>query len=341
MLRHGGNLRQAAERYGIPLDEWLDLSTGINPLGWPVPVLPAAIWCRLPQENDGLEEAARQYYQATHVLPVAGSQAAIQTLPLLRPCGNIGMLPLAYAEHEYNWSRYGHSVFYVSPREIDARLAELDVLLLVNPNNPTGETFSRAQLLDWHRRLDERGGWLVVDEAFMDTTPQDSLAGYAGRPGLIVLRSLGKFFGLAGARCGFVLAGAGLLERLRDLLGPWTVSAPAREVARQALKDVAWQTMARQRLIGQGERLKQLLSCYSLRPEGGTSLFQWLPHPFARSIHETLAQHGIWTRYFDHPSSLRFGLPATERQWRRMEERLQQVMNGLIQRDDSNEKVEF
>lgn len=339
MLKHGGNLRQAAEQYGIPLDQWLDLSTGINPNGWPVPVISSESWQHLPQEHDGLEEAAKHYYQARHVLPVAGSQAAIQSLPLLRLCGTVGMLTPAYAEHEYNWSRYGHTVVTVSPQEIESRLPELDVLLLVNPNNPTGQTYTTEQLLAWHRQLAERDGWLVVDEAFMETTPHNSLAKYTDRPGLIVLRSLGKFFGLAGARCGFVLAESLLLDRLKDLLGPWSVSGPTREVARLALSDTKWQAANRQFLAEQAERLKQLLNCYSLTPAGGTSLFQWLSHPAAWAIHDALAQHAIWTRYFEHPPSLRLGLPATEGQWQYLQQTLQLVMNNLIQREEMNETL--
>lgn len=339
MLKHGGNLRQAAEQYGIPLTDWLDLSTGINPEGWPVPPVAAEHWHHLPQDNDGLEAAARQCYQAEHVLPVAGSQAAIQTLPLLRPAGNVGMLSLAYAEHEYNWSRLGHRVRHLRAEDIEASLPDLDVLLLVNPNNPTGEEFSPAQLLEWQQRLQARNGWLVVDEAFMDTTSEQSLSAYAHRPGLIVLRSLGKFYGLAGARCGFVLSERALLERLRELLGPWTLSGPTRQVAAKALTDINWQKQTATKLQAQAERLKQLLSCYSLQANGGTSLFQWLIHSQAGTIRDLLAQQGIWVRYFEQPASLRFGLPGTEQDWQRLDSALQLTMNELRQREHNDESM--
>jgi cobalamin biosynthetic protein CobC len=61
MLEHGGRLREAARRYGIPLDAWLDLSTGINPGPWPVPAIPVSAWARLPEDDDGLIDAARAY----------------------------------------------------------------------------------------------------------------------------------------------------------------------------------------------------------------------------------------------------------------------------------------
>ena len=211
MLEHGGGLRVAAEQYGIPLSDWLDLSTGINPQGWPVTPVPGTVWQRLPEADDGLEAAAAAYYGAESLLPVAGSQAAIQALPRLRALGRIGVLSPSYAEHAHAWRRAGHQVELLSADRLDTAIAQLDTLVLAHPNNPTGVRFPVDALLDWRARLAARGGWLVVDEAFMDATPEDSLAGQTGLPGLIVLRSLGKFFGLAGARVGFALAEPALL----------------------------------------------------------------------------------------------------------------------------------
>jgi len=215
-------------RYDIPIADWLDLSTGINPNGWPVPEIPSACWARLPEDDDGLERAAQTYYEAEHLLPVAGSQAAIQTLPRLRPRSRVAVLDPGYAEHAYAWRNAGHEVAAVAAERLDEALQGSDVLLLIHPNNPTGARFSVEQLLDWHARLAARGGWLVVDEAFMDVTSEHNLCRHTAREGLIVLRSLGKFFGLAGARVGFVCAQASLLAQLHGILGPWSVSAPAR-----------------------------------------------------------------------------------------------------------------
>ncbi|GAB4292707.1 MAG: threonine-phosphate decarboxylase CobD [Thiohalomonadaceae bacterium] len=327
-LPHGGRLRQAARDYGIPLAQWLDLSTGINPAGWPVPPLPAACWQRLPEDDDGLLEAAAAYYGTTHLLPCAGSQQAIQALPLLRAPGRVGLLQPSYAEHAHAWRRAGHEVVALAADDIEARLAMLDVLLLVHPNNPGGERFASAQLLSWQERLAVRGGWLVVDEAFMDATPQHSIATAAGREGLVVLRSLGKFFGLAGARVGFVLAWPPLLQRLMAVFGPWPVNHPAREVARLALLDTAWQEAMRGQLLQQGARLHALLTAVGLPPHGGTALFQYLRHPAARHIHQTLAQQGILVRHFDQPAALRFGLPGSEAEWQRLHSALSTVGAG-------------
>lgn len=323
MLEHGGRLRAASLRFGIPLAEWLDLSTGIAPYGWALPDIPPAAWTRLPEQDDGLERVACDYYGVNSLLPLAGSQAAIQALPRLRGKARVGIVSPAYAEHAAAWAREGHSLLAIGEADIERELERLDVLLLVNPNNPTGRCFAPEQLLAWHARLAARGGWLVVDEAFIDCTPQHSLAAYSERPGLIVLRSFGKFFGLAGIRLGFALAQPPLLERLAELLGPWTVSGPSRAVATALLQDRAGQQAQRQRLCVDSERLAALLCGNGLTPTAGCALFQWLVAPHAPLLHEFLAGHGILTRLFASPPSLRFGLPPDEPGWLRLEQALQ------------------
>jgi cobalamin biosynthesis protein CobC len=322
MLEHGGKLRQAVQQYGIPLENWLDLSTGINPNGWPLPPLDPSLWVRLPEENDGLEQAARDYYSAQHILPVAGSQAAIQALPRLRSQSRVSVLAPGYAEHAAAWRRAGHAVTACGAQQIDEAIVDSDVVVLINPNNPTGVRFTQDQLLAWHQQLVARGGWLVIDEAFMDITPQKSLSAYSTKQGLIILRSLGKFFGLAGARVGFVCAHPELLHQLQNLLGPWCISAPAREVATAALNDRHWQAQARQQLEAASSRLHDLLTRHKLSPSGGCALFQWVCTPDARDLHESLARQGILTRLFDEPSSLRFALPNSESGWLRLSDAL-------------------
>ncbi|SFB35869.1 threonine-phosphate decarboxylase CobD [Azotobacter beijerinckii] len=324
MLEHGGRLRAAAQRYGIPLSDWLDLSTGLAPEPWPVPSIPLDAWARLPEDDDGLAEAACACYGAAQALPVAGSQAAIQALPQLFAPGRIGVLEPSYAEHAQAWQRAGHRLVRLAFGDIEARLDEIDVLVLANPNNPTGERFEPSRLLDWQARLARRGGCLLVDEAFMDCTPGYSLVAHTRRPGLIVLRSFGKFFGLAGIRLGFVLAEAGLLARLHGRLGPWTVGGPARVLGLQALgpaSGAARERRARE-LRAAGERLAELLHRQGLPPAGGTALFQWVRTPEATRLHDFLARRGILVRRFDEPASLRFGLPADEVGWQRLAQAL-------------------
>lgn len=318
MLEHGGRLRAATRDFGIPLTEWLDLSTGIAPYGFDLPPVPADAWRRLPEVEDGLAAAARDYYGVESLLPVAGSQAAIQMLPRLRRSLQIGIVSPCYGEHAEAWRREGHRISEFSEGSAPRALDQLDVLVVVNPNNPTGRLLQPEQLLGWHARLAERGGWLVVDEAFMDPTPELSLASHAHLPGLIVLRSFGKFFAMAGARLGFVLAENELLRALSDALGPWPIAGPSRFVATALLADREGQSRQRERLLADGERLAQVLSNYGLSPTGGCGLFQWVVTEEADLLYEFLACQSILVRRFHYPPSLRFGLPADEPGWVRL-----------------------
>ena len=326
MLEHGGQLRSAAARYNIPLQDWLDLSTGINPMPFVPSAIPITAWAHLPQENDGLEQAAANFYGTADLLPVAGSQAAIQALPHLRDKSRVGVLHPGYAEHAHAWNRCGHVVLALSENQIAAQLSTLDVLVLMQPNNPTGIIFTHAQLHEWHAQLAKRGGWLIVDEAFIEASAQTSIIQNTMPQGLIVLRSLGKFFGLAGARVGFVAAHATLIAPLRELLGPWPVSGPSRFVALAALSDSAWQTKTRSRLQQDGLRLAQLLHDAGFSPVSGCGLFQWAITEQAEHIHQRLAQLGILTRLFTNPRSIRLGLPASEKDWLRLHKSLEQII---------------
>ncbi|WP_426618033.1 threonine-phosphate decarboxylase CobD [Pseudomonas rustica] len=320
MLEHGGRLRKAALDYGIAEGDWLDLSSGLAPWPFPIPEIPLRAWARLPETDDGLEQAACDYYGANQVLPVAGSQMAIQLLPRLRRAGKVGVLSPCYAEHAEAWRRNGYIVREVQEQEVEFYLDNLDVLVVVNPNNPTGLSLTPARLLDWHARLAQRGGWLVVDEAFMDNTPQLSLAAHAHQVGLIVLRSFGKFFGLAGVRLGFVLAERKLLRLLAEQVGPWVVSGPTRVLGQACLQDTENHKRQRIRSDEASERLAALLARYGFKPQGGCALFQWLITDQAQTLYEFMARRGILLRLFTHNSSLRFGLPADAAEEARLEQ---------------------
>ncbi|MCK5871410.1 MAG: threonine-phosphate decarboxylase [Methylococcales bacterium] len=312
--QHGGQLRHAAEQYQIPLKNWVDLSTGINPNGYPIPDIPADCWQRLPEDNDGLLAAAYQYYQADSLLAIAGSQAAIQTLPYCFPRSNVGVLTPSYYEHKACWQRAGHQIIPLSPEIIDQTLSQLNILIIVNPNNPTAQLFSKQQLLDWHKTLHAKNGVLMVDEAFIETSPENSLSPCAPRKGLIILRSIGKFFGLAGVRCGFILAEPRFLQQLELRLGIWSISHPSRYIVTQALNDFVWQQQTLLSLPQQSHALQQLLEKQNVKVTGNHALFQWIKTDRAKKIHHQLAQHGIFTRLFDQPQSLRFGLPKNKAQ---------------------------
>lgn len=322
---HGGRLRDAARQYGIALGTWLDLSTGINPQPYPASKIPASSWLRLPEDNDGLQTAAAAYYGCddAHILPVAGSQAAIQALPHVLPGNRVSILGATYAEHAWAWHTRQASV--VGCEDLEQAADTSDIVIVVNPDNPTGRIIEPKRMEAAHARLASRGGWLLVDEAFMDTTPEASMAANAGHPALVVLRSLGKFFGLAGARVGFVLAPAELNRQLAQILGPWTIAGPSRLVARCALTDTEWQGRTRDALRRASTRLSALLRECGLGAPSGCALFQQITTNKAANWTERLARQGILVRCFDNPDRIRFGLPACEHEWQRLEAALRRI----------------
>ena len=353
MLEHGGNLNDAVAHYGIPRSDWLDLSTGINPWPYPVPALAADAWHRLPEPSSALLEAACAYYdcpQLSQLLPVAGTQAAIQALPQVRlrqhGVARVVVAAPSYAEHAYRWQQAGHRVQEIAYAALENAVAapDTDIVLVCNPNNPTGASVPPGLLLAWAQQLAARGGWLIVDEAFADTTPENSvtamagvqpdqdgtngLNGLNGLKGLIVLRSVGKFFGLAGARLGFVLAAAPVLEALQDILGPWSISGPAQQIGTLALRDAAWQQQMREHLLAQGARLKALLARHAI-VSSGSALYQWWPEPQAVALHDWMARQGIWVRLFTRGAAgIRLGLAPDETGWQRLEQALQGWQQG-------------
>lgn len=324
MLEHGGNLRAAAIRFGRDVDDWLDLSTGLNPHWYPAPPLAANAWHRLPETDPALVQAAAAYYGAPQMLAVAGTQAAIQALPQLRVPSRVVVSAPSYAEHAHHWSQHGHAMREVAYERLEAALPDCDVMVVCNPNNPTGSMIAPERLLDWALQLGQRGGWLIVDEAFGDMSPEISVAGWSNHPGLIVLRSLGKFFGLAGVRVGFVAAHSELLSRLADTLGPWTVSGPAQQIARAALSDTAWHAHTREHLDAEGTRLHALLADAGITASG-SALYQWWPQEQPERFWQHMAERGIWVRLFTGSArGIRIGLPPNEAGWARLGAALQE-----------------
>ena len=321
MPEHGGNIAEAARRLGIPAESWLDLSTGISPFSCPIPPLTRTVWQRLPQGGDSLLAAASVYYGTRQLVAVPGSQAAIQLLPQIlcanSPAKAIAIVWPTYVEHPLAWQAAGANVSTIEPHGAAAAADRVDALLLCNPNNPTGHHWSADELLALHARLAARGGWLVVDEAFVDATPELSLAAHAGKPGLVILRSVGKFFGLAGARVGFVLAPAAVRESLRREIGPWAITGPSEVAATGALVNTKFQTMARSRLHDSSQRMQRVLQAHGYAVSGLTHYFAWVRHVRARELQKHFAREGILIRVFDDPPSFRLGLPGTAAEWRR------------------------
>lgn len=309
-IKHGGNLREAAKQYHTPLENWLDLSTGINPNGWLPPEIPPQVWLRLPEDDDGLLAAAQSYYGVKNILPVAGSQAAIQSLPYCRATSRVGIVSPTYAEYEYCWRLAGHSVITIHRNEVEQQLHNFDVLIIINPNNPDTYLHQSEVLKHYQEELAKHGGWLIVDEAFIDSTPEHSLLRYDldTMPNLIILRSLGKFFGLAGVRLGFVIATPTLLEQIKLQQGSWSISHPTRWIGNLALQDKVWQENTRESLAKASKEMKQALSTFNLHNLSHTSLFFYFQLSNAKQFQDHLAQKGVWVRHFSQPQSIRIGL---------------------------------
>lgn len=315
MRDHGGNLDSAIRRYGGAAADWIDLSTGINRQPYKVPTIAPAAWSALPSQaaQDALIDAARAAYGTPGpALPLAGAQAAIQMIPHLAPPGRARILAPTYNEHGAALRGIGWQVEEVATPEA---LAGADLAVIVNPNNPDGRQMEPARLL----ALLPMVGRLVVDESFADPTPALSLAPQAGRPGLVVLRSFGKFFGLAGLRLGFVLASAPDIAALAQLAGPWSVSGPALQVGALALADTAWIAATRIRLQAEIGRMDALASAAGWQLAGGTALFRLFRTPDAAQAQRHLAQAHIWSRIFPYSHHwLRLGLPGREHEWDRL-----------------------
>lgn len=306
--RHGGRLAAARAAFPAAPQPWLDLSTGINPR--PYPARPAGREARArlpdPEALRGLEAAAAAAFGAppAQVTAVAGSEAAIRLLPDVLGARRVAIAVDTYGGHAEAWRAAG--------AQIVARPQEADAWVVVNPNNPDGRTVAAAELL---ASADER--WTVVDEAFVETAPELSVAGQAGGR-LIVLRSFGKFFGLAGLRLGFVVAAPGVTGRLRARLGDWPLGADALAAGQAAYSDAGWADRTRQRLARDAARLDRLLTESGLQPVGGTSLFRLARANNARAVFLRLASAGILCRPFDDPHLLRFGLPGRPADWARL-----------------------
>jgi len=310
---HGGNIDVARARHGG--DGWIDLSTGINRCAYPIPPIPAEAWTMLPTAAAKArlcDVAANAYATTAAIVALPGAQAAIQLLPHLRSSGIARILGPTYQDYGRVLRAAGWRVEHVAD---PAALIGADLALVVNPNNPDGRHHDPADLL----ALVGQVGLLVVDESFADAVPHLSLAPQAGRDGLLVLRSFGKFYGLAGVRLGFALGSGPLIDRLAALAGPWPISGAAIEIGRAALADRAWAAATIDRLTREAPRLDALAGAAGWPLVGGTALFRLYRTPDAGAAQARLAGHRIWSRRFGYSSHwLRLGLPGDAAEWDRL-----------------------
>jgi cobalamin biosynthesis protein CobC len=322
LLGHGGDLSLARRLFPGAPEPFIDLSTGINPRSYPLPPIPAEAFARLPEATalQRLAELAADAYgapAATCVVPAPGSQILMPLVAALVSPGHAGILAPGYAGHARSAALANHAV--VETATLD-ELTSVNLAFLSNPNNPDGRLVMRQSLLALAAELARRGGLLVVDEAFMDVGPPGaSLAGDVERANIVVLRSFGKFFGLAGLRLGFALTRPDLAADLRTRLGPWAVSGPALTAACVALADKPWASTTRVELAAAAIRLDQILLSAGLEIVGGTSLFRLVHTVHAPQLFDFLGRAGIFVRRFRaRPTWLRFGIPGSDEAWNRL-----------------------
>ena len=315
-MKHGGDLTEAITRYGGDAADWLDLSTGINPWPYPFGDIADAAWRRLPSQGDeqALLDAARRAYgvpDGAGIVAAPGTQALIQWLPHLAANGPVAIIGPTYTEHASAWANADHQVIAIP--DLAALPDNAVHAVIVNPNNPDGRIAGHATLAAVAARLQQRGGWLVIDEAFADVDPAIGAAALCESLPVVILRSFGKFYGLAGLRLGFAIAAPDIARRISSTLGAWAVSGPALQVGVAALRDRAWADHMRAQLAEHATRLDYILTQAGGRIIGGTSLFRLVRHPDARYLHVQLARERVWVRKFDYASDwLRIGMPRDD-----------------------------
>jgi cobalamin biosynthetic protein CobC len=324
---HGGRLAQARRRFVGAVEPWIDLSTGVNPRSYPARPASSRARARLPdpEETAALEAVAAEAFgiKADAVLATPGVEAAIRLLAGVLRADRVGIVEPTYGGHAGAWRVAGAAVTSIERGALPAAADLCDVVVVVNPNNPDGATVPAEALLDLADRMEARGGWLVVDEAYVDASPEISVLAHLGdawRAGrLIVFRSFGKFYGLPGLRLGFVAAKPDVIVHLRINQGEWPVSADAITAGLQAYPDGPWADQTRRQLVAEARRLDDLLIRAGLEILGGTSLFRLAAADDAQHRFLRMAQAGVLTRPFDYaPTWLRLGLPDLDN-WPRVE----------------------
>jgi len=309
--RHGGRIEAARTFFPLAPQPWIDLSTGINPRPWSGQRADKAALSRLPDPSAtaALEAAAAHAFgcDSSSVAAVPGADIGLRLLPWLMKAKHVSIVSPTYAGHADAWIAAGAHIHMIGLSSLP--FCDTEVLIVVNPNNPDGAILEKGDLLRAAARQKARGGWMIVDESFADTMPEISVAPEASDR-LIVLRSFGKFFGLPGARLGFILGSPDFLAAVRSVTGDWPVSADAVQLGRLAYADQDWQSRTRKRLKAAATRFDAELHQNGFTVIGGTPLFRLVSHPDAAGVFQRLARAGILVRPFDcDPNWLRFGVP--------------------------------
>lgn len=312
---HGGGLDAAISRFGGSRDTWLDLSTGINPNPYPRPHIPDRFWHALPDQGDqsALKEAARAFWDIPEnagIAAASGVSALIAALPRLAPAGHVGISQPTYNEHAASFTAFGWTV----------QSTQAATNVYVHPNNPDGRTWERSTVCSNHKDL------TIIDESFCDTSPEKSLIELSCEPGYVVLKGLGKFWGLAGLRLGFAIAHPETIAQVEHMLGPWAISGPAQHVGKIALLDKAWAKNTRTALQDQANHLDQLMLAAGAKEPCGTTLFRTYTMHNAQAWFEKLANAHILSRVFPYSDTMiRLGLPGNSEDWVQLKNALERI----------------
>ncbi|PJE53800.1 aminotransferase class I/II-fold pyridoxal phosphate-dependent enzyme [Marinomonas sp. BSi20584] len=326
--KHGGDLAYWQRKVGSKALNWLDLSSACNREPWPIPEIAPSLWMDLPDQADLLDEAERYFGRRPNAIG-AGSQHIIESLPpMLLACQSSTQLVanqtvfvprIGYQEHAFAWKKWGFDIAYYDALE-ELLEQEWAVAVVIQPNNPTGEIAPGKALSQLIAHAEQKGAHLVVDEAFIDACPELSLLNHQNSSdlseSLFIMRSVGKFFGLAGARVGFAFCASKWQAALNNLLGPWPVATASLYLVQLAFADKAWHSQALQ-----GLKVRQAAFVERVMPKFNTifdsqdyvlsPLFvTWFldSHEYAAQVFEMLHQVGVHTRLGE--GWIRVALPA-------------------------------
>jgi len=256
---HGGNLREAAEKYGLNEECFLDFSANINPLGASAKAIEAitsnlaAITMYPDPGAKSLRRAAAEWLGLPENMIMAGNGAVeiiYLLMKLVKPRRVLIPAP-TFNEYEIAVLTNGGAVkdlplreaegFILDRNEVYSRWDDTDVLFICNPNNPTGTLTARGNLEEIIRQAAELGKTVVVDEAFMDFVRERenySVIDMVSRYGnLFVLYSLTKFFAMPGLRLGIGLGSRQVIDKLNQIRDPWNVNCFAQLAGVASLAD--------------------------------------------------------------------------------------------------------
>ena len=318
-MQHGGNKTAAARAYGVEPSEMIDLSTGISPRPYPLDLgaFELSDLIELPQAEDA-EHLTQVMTSSWHIPDSAklalasGSGAIISLMPHLYQGDkrHVYCPEPVYSEHVIAWQNAGYTIITYDAGAIpDVDWGRAAAILAVQPGNPMGHI---APPSDWLALMSDAAAhnvMVIFDEAFIDLAPQLSLIPHMGQKGQIVIRSFGKFYGLAGVRLGAAIGHPDDITALYHLMGPWAVSTMALRFGAAAIADHAWADDQRRWLSDRMTFLKEGLAARNVTIVGGTDLYLLIDVADAARLQDDLARQGFWTRIFDsNPRWMRLGL---------------------------------